>query len=50
LNVNERYKRIAKTNNRLWWICQRVGASKLMGDAKTLLQTEDGGSQITKYK
>jgi hypothetical protein len=42
LNVNEHCKRIAKMNHRLWWNCQWVGLSKLMGDARTLLQTAGG--------
>jgi hypothetical protein len=47
--LNECYKRITKMKHRLWWICQRLGASKLMGDANILLQTEDGESLIN-YK
>lgn len=35
--------------HRLWWSCQRLVASKLMGDANILLQTEDGESLIN-YK
>jgi hypothetical protein len=44
--LNECHKRITKMKHRLWWSCQRLVASKLMGDANILLQTEDGESLI----